>query len=155
MTLARAAADLAFALEPAVAADLDALVALRIAAMRESLQRIGRFDPVRARERFAATFDPALTQHIVVSGQRAGFIVVRPFADHLLLDHLYLAPAWQRKGLGAAVLAHLFTRADAARLPVRVGALRDSEANRFYREHGFTLTEHAEFDNYYVRMPRP
>lgn len=60
MTLAGAAADIAFALEPAVAADVDALGALRIAAMRESLQRIGRFDPVRARECFAATFDPAL-----------------------------------------------------------------------------------------------
>ena len=32
--------------------DFESLVALRIEAMRESLERIGRFDPVRARERF-------------------------------------------------------------------------------------------------------
>jgi hypothetical protein len=29
--------------------DFEALVALRIEAMRESLERVGRFDPVRAR----------------------------------------------------------------------------------------------------------
>jgi len=39
---------------------VEALVAIRIAAMRESLERIGRFDRQRARERFLAGFDPAL-----------------------------------------------------------------------------------------------
>jgi hypothetical protein len=34
------------------AADGQALADLRVDAMRESLERIGRFDPVRARERF-------------------------------------------------------------------------------------------------------
>ncbi|RMN79860.1 hypothetical protein ALQ56_05513, partial [Pseudomonas syringae pv. papulans] len=32
--------------------DFETLVAIRIEAMRESLERVGRFDPVRARERF-------------------------------------------------------------------------------------------------------
>src|SRR5437660_5430228 len=50
----------------ATADDFEALVALRIAAMRESLERIGRFDPARARERFAAGFDPARTRHVEV-----------------------------------------------------------------------------------------
>lgn len=36
----------------AEAADAEALVALRIRALRESLERLGRFDPVRSRERF-------------------------------------------------------------------------------------------------------
>lgn len=67
--------------EPATPADLDALVALRIEAMRESLERIGRFDPVRARERFAGSFDPASTRHIVLDGQRVGFVVVKQQAD--------------------------------------------------------------------------
>jgi hypothetical protein len=38
--------------EQALATDAEALVQLRIAAMRESLEHLARFDPVRARERF-------------------------------------------------------------------------------------------------------
>lgn len=34
--------------------DLDNLVAIRIEAMRESLERVGRFDPVRASDFLAA-----------------------------------------------------------------------------------------------------
>ncbi|VVE84806.1 GNAT family N-acetyltransferase [Pandoraea sputorum] len=37
---------------PTTQSDADLLASLRIAAMRESLERIGRFDPQRARERF-------------------------------------------------------------------------------------------------------
>jgi hypothetical protein len=72
--------------EPASSADAEQLVALRIAAMQPSLERLGRFDPQRARDRFLANFDPARTQHLVVDGQRVGFLVVRPQAGHLLLE---------------------------------------------------------------------
>ena len=33
--------------------DFDAMLAIRIEALRESLERLGRFDPVHARERLA------------------------------------------------------------------------------------------------------
>lgn len=141
----------AIALAPVTAGDLDALVAIRIAAMRESLERIGRFEPVRARERFAAGFSPAHTRHIIRGGERVGFVVVKPDGDGLLLDHLYLQPEAQGRGTGAAVLALVFAQADAMALPLRVGALRDSAANRFYVRHGFRLVQRGEFDNHYVR----
>lgn len=134
--------------------DLDALVALRIDAMRESLERIGRFDPVRARERFVSGFTAAYTRHILSGDERVGFVVVRPGDGELLLDHLYVRPGSQGRGVGAAVLALVFAEADAAVLPVRVGALRDSASNRFYLRHGFQLVERGEFDNYYVRRVR-
>jgi GNAT superfamily N-acetyltransferase len=138
-------------LEPAVPGDFEALVAIRIAAMRESLERIGRFDPSRARERFRSGFSPQHTQHIVCTGQRVGFVVVKPQDHCLWLDHLYIKPEQQRRGIGAQVLRLVFTRADSMRTPVKVGALRESESNEFYVRHGFSLVEQGEFDNYYVR----
>ncbi|TLG87398.1 GNAT family N-acetyltransferase, partial [Pseudomonas edaphica] len=48
--------------------DLDDLVAIRIEAMRESLERVGRFDPVRARERFLGGFEARTTRYIEASG---------------------------------------------------------------------------------------
>ena len=86
-----------------------------------------------------------------MDGERVGFYVLKPHEQGLILDHLYVRPSHQRKGIGAAVLARVFAQADALGCPVRVGALRDSESNRFYARHGFVLVEQEAFDNYHVR----
>jgi len=148
-----AARTMRIAFEPAQASDAQALAALRVEAMRESLERVGRFDVERARQRLLTGFSPPHTRHILVDGRRVGFLVVRPEAGGLLLDHLYIRPEHQRDGVGAAVLVEVFAQADRERLAVRVGALKDSPANRFYVRHGFVLAERTEWDNYYVRMP--
>lgn len=138
---------------PTTSDDLEALVQIRIEAMRESLERIGRFDATRARERFLASFDAQFCRYILVDGTLAGFLLIRPAIDHLLLDHLYIVPAQQGKRVGAAVLHAILADADAQALPVRVGALRDSDSNRFYQRHGFVKTSESEWDVYYVREP--
>lgn len=135
--------------------DLDNLVAIRIEAMRESLERVGRFDPVRARERFVNGFDAGNTRYIEVSGERVGFIVVKHHHNELSLDHLYVKPSAQGSGVGSAVLTQIFKEADAAALPIKVGALKESASNRFYTRHGFQFIESTEFDNYYVRQCVP
>ncbi|PFH08988.1 acetyltransferase (GNAT) family protein [Collimonas sp. PA-H2] len=138
----------------AVEADFEELVALRITAMRESLERVGRFDPLRARERFRSAFSAVHTRHIVFEEQRLGFVVVKPVENQLLLDHLYILPDRQGQGIGAAVLAQVFKEADALALPLRVGALRGSDANRFYQRHGFEFLAEEEWDIYYLRPER-
>jgi len=135
------------------AADFDELAVLRIAAMRESLERVGRFDPVRARERLRQTFHPEYTQFILLDGQRVGFYAFRPAEDAFHLDHLYVHPTCQSRGIGSHVMHHLLAQSDPRRMPVRLGALRDSPSNRFYQRHGFTKTAEDEWDIYYVRMP--
>ncbi|WP_248749812.1 GNAT family N-acetyltransferase [Pseudomonas sp. MWU15-20650] len=135
--------------------DVDHLVAIRIEAMRESLERVGRFDPVRARERFLSGFEAQNTHYIEVSGERVGFVVVKHHHNELLLDHLYVTPSAQGSGIGSAVLMQIFKEADAAALPVKVGALKESASNRFYTRHGFQFVESSEFDNYYVRQSVP
>ena len=138
-------------LTQARAEELEALLALRIAAMRDSLERLGRFDPERARSRFRDSFDPAHTRHVVVGNVRVGFLVLKPEDGSLLLDHLYIHPDHQGRGLGSAILAIVFAEADAARLDLRVGALRGSDSNRFYSRHGFTQVGEGDWDIYYAR----
>jgi GNAT superfamily N-acetyltransferase len=118
------------------------------------LERVGRFDPQRARARFLESFEPKFTRAIVQAGQRVGFTVVRPHSDGLLLDHLYVHPSHQSRGVGSAVLQVIFAEADARGANLRVGALRGGDSNRFYQSHGFEFSEEAEFDIYYVRRPR-
>lgn len=135
------------------AADGEALAALRVEAMRPSLERVGRFDPQRARVRFLDGFSPEHTRQILKDGERVGFFVLKPRADGLVLEHLYIRPPHQGLGIGAAVLRSVFAEADARGLEVRVGALTQSDSNRFYVRHGFVLESQAEFDNHYVRRP--
>ena len=136
---------------PAQPEDFEWLLALRIEAMRESLQRLGRFDVDRARDRFASSFVATGTRHIEAGGQRIGFVATRAADGHLWLDHLYIHPGMQRRGYGAIALAHVIEAAALRRLPIRVGALKLSDSNGFYVRHGFELVGEGEFDNYYVR----
>lgn len=140
--------------EPVGEADFEALLALRIEAMRPSLERLGRFDPQRARSRLRATFRPEHTWSIELDGQRVGFYALRPDGDGLRLDHLYLRPDASGQGLGGQVLRRILDEADRLGLPVRVGALRGSDSNRFYRRHGFVQTGEGEWDIDYLR-PAP
>ncbi|MFD4837215.1 GNAT family N-acetyltransferase [Achromobacter sp. NPDC058515] len=144
--------------QPVSEADFEALLALRIEAMRESLERLGRFDPARARSRLRATFRPEHTWSIEQDGERIGFYALRPDGDGLRLDHLYVRPAAQGQGLGGLVMRRILETADSRGLPVRVGALRDSDSNRFYRRHGFVQTDESEWDIDYLRpapAPKP
>jgi GNAT superfamily N-acetyltransferase len=142
-----------FALEPARADDFESLHALRLRAMRDSLQALGRYDERRSRERLADGFVPAHTQHILVDGQRVGFLVLRRLSHSLRLNHFYIDPPHARRGIGSAVLRWVLAQADVAQLPVELVALKGSAANRFYQRHGFVCTGEGPWDVDYLRPP--
>lgn len=139
---------------PAQAGDFEDLLALRLRAMRESLERLGRYDEQRARERLAAGFDPAHTRHILVDGRRVGFMVLKTLSHALRLEHLYIDPAMQDQGIGHRVISEVCAEADRRQLPVELVALKRSDANRFYLRHGFVATGEGEWDIDYVRLPQ-
>jgi ribosomal protein S18 acetylase RimI-like enzyme len=136
---------------PVVEDDFEFLVTLRIAAMRESLEQLGRFDPARARERLRKSFAPQHTQFIEYDRQRVGFYTLRPSDDGHYLDHFYVHPSFQSLGIGSEVLQRLLVQADLEQADVRLCALRDSRANRFYQRHGFSQTAEDEWDIHYLR----
>lgn len=140
-------------IQVAIQSDAEALADIRVVAMRESLERIGRFNPQRARDRFLSSFIPSFTRIIFISEEKVGFFVVKPDGPSLLLDHLYIKPEHQNFGIGQIVLNEIFKEADKLSLSVRVGALKESDSNRFYKRNGFLLIEESEFDNYYIRHP--
>jgi GNAT superfamily N-acetyltransferase len=133
------------------AGDFDELVMLRIAAMRESLERVGRFDPVRARERLKNSFYPEHTRFVLLDNQKVGFYTFRPLEESFQLEHLYVQPAQQSQGIGSYVLSVLFGQADEQKSSVKVGALKESASNQFYQRHGFVKQSEDTWDIYYVR----
>ena len=121
--------------------------------MNPQLERIGRLDPVRSAARFAREFRPGVTRLIHADGAFAGCVTFRPEDDAWVLEHFYLQPERQGRGLGADVLRLLLVEADATRAAVRLSVLIESPANRFYPRHGFVETHREAFDVYYRREP--
>lgn len=139
-------------LEAVTDQDFEAMLALRIAALRESLERLGRFDPERARQRFQEGFEPVWMRHIVdEAGQRIGFYTLKPRSEGqvLRLVHLYLQPGSQSQGAGAWVMNRLKEEARQSGCELSLAALKLSRANGFYQRHGFELVQAHEFDNEY------
>jgi GNAT superfamily N-acetyltransferase len=139
---------------PADVGDADALANLRVVAMQPSLQAVDRFDPERARQDFLADYSPEHTCYVVEQGVRVGCVVVKPDLLGFWLQHLYIYPQHQNRGIGSAVLAKVFALADAAQQELRVVALRGSDANRFYLRHGLVQMQEVDGDVYYTR-PQP
>ncbi len=144
--------ELAF--EPTTANDFDDLVELRIDAMKDSLEAIGRFDRERSVERFRSSFSPQNTKLIKNKDELVGFIAVSEKIDHFYLDHLYIDPKHQSSGFGSIALKKLIETSEEKELPIRLGALRASKSNDFYKRNGFEVTQEDEFDIYYERKNR-
>jgi GNAT superfamily N-acetyltransferase len=142
-------------LRPAVAADLEVLTELRATVLRADLERLGRYDPHRVRQRLRDSFSPEFTSIVLVDGTLGGSITLRPAADGRgLLEHFYLAPQRQGRGLGSAVLKTVLDRTDASDRTVVLDVLQGSAARRLYERHGFVVESEDPIDVFMVRTPR-
>ncbi|TEW52347.1 GNAT family N-acetyltransferase [Psychromonas algicola] len=129
--------------------DGNTLAEIRAAAMKPSLDALGRFDESIVRNRFLKTFNPDETIKLLTNGDLLGFYVLRAAEDHFYLDHFYIKPQYQNKNIGKRVISEIVSSSHNKGLPVRLGALRGSKSNDFYIANGFIKTHESEFDIYY------
>ncbi|MFG2117779.1 GNAT family N-acetyltransferase [Streptomyces sp. NPDC048710] len=138
-------------IRPASMADVEPLAELRAVVMRADLERLGRYDERRVRQRLRDRFVPAHTWVIETGGAFAGCVALRPAEDAHWLEHFYLAPRLQGSGIGGAVLRELLERCDRDGTPVRLQVLQGSPARRLYERHGFTLETEDPVDVFMLR----
>lgn len=136
-------------------ADVEAVAELRAVVLRADLERLGRYDGQRVRQRLRDGFAPAHTRVIEVGGAFAGCVALRPAEDAHWLEHFYLDPWVQGRGVGAAVLRELLERCDREGVTVRLNVLQGSPARRLYERHGFVLESEDPVDVFLVREPAP
>ncbi|MGF1430036.1 GNAT family N-acetyltransferase [Kitasatospora sp. LaBMicrA B282] len=140
-------------LRPASPADVEPLVEVRAAVMRPDLERLGRYDAHRVRQRLRDGFVPAHTWVIEVAGELAGCVALRPAEDARWLEHFLLAAESQGGGIGGAVLDRLLQECDRDGVRVRLNVLQGSAARRLYERHGFTVESEDPVDVWMVREP--
>ncbi|MFI9465240.1 GNAT family N-acetyltransferase [Streptomyces xiamenensis] len=145
----------AWSLRAAGAGDVEPIAELRAVVMRADLERLGRYDGHRVRQRLRDGFSADHTSVIEAGGAFAGCVTLRGGAavPDWELEHFYLAPEFQGCGLGTAVLGALLARGDAAGASVRLTVLRGSAARRLYERHGFTVTGQDSVDVFMLRRP--
>ena len=85
-------------------------------------------------------FDPAKSQILVVDGQDAGVASVEQRAEEYFVASIAVAPSWQRRGLGTAVIRDVQAQAAHERKPVRLQVLKVNPARRLYERLGFAVT---------------
>ncbi|MGW0417896.1 N-acetyltransferase family protein [Streptomyces sp. NPDC003015] len=140
-------------LRPAHPADVEPIAELRAVVMRPDLERLGRFDEQRVRQRFRDAFDERHMSIILAEGRFAGCVALRPAADAHWLEHFFITPALQGHGLGSAVLHSLLARTDADGALVRLNVLQGSAARRLYERYGFVVESEDAVDVFMVRRP--
>lgn len=140
-------------MRPAEQSDVEAIAELRAVVMRPGLERLGRYDEHRVRQRLRDGFSPRHTSIITTNGTFAGSVTLRPSDDAHWLEHFYLAPEVQGRGLGSAVLRTLLTRTDTTGDLVRLNVLQGSPARRLYERHGFTIESQDPIDIFMLRLP--
>jgi N-acetylglutamate synthase-like GNAT family acetyltransferase len=136
--------DAAIRFRPATEADFEYIVDLSIRTMRAHLERIGRYDPARRRARMRQHLDAGSLHVIAREDAVLGCCGLYDRGTRLELHSVFLEPALQGGGLGAAVFAAL-----CAEHPGRawwIEVLKESPARRFWERQGFVLTGEAPFD---------
>ncbi|MGG2464146.1 GNAT family N-acetyltransferase [Streptomyces sp. RGM 3693] len=140
-------------LRSAVIADIEPIAELRAAVMRADLERLGRYDEHRVRQRLRDSFSRRYTSIIMVDRELAGCVTIRPADGRQWLEHFYLAPHRQGQGLGSAVLRTVLERTDAQGMTVGLNVLQGSAARRLYERHGFVVEAQDPVDVFMMRPP--
>jgi ribosomal protein S18 acetylase RimI-like enzyme len=129
-----------YTLRSATDEDYDFLYQLFITTMRSSITQVWGWEEARWAVFFREHFDASRYQIVVVDGQDVGALWVEQRPTEVYLDTIEIAPAWQGRGLGTAILRAVLADARARGLPVTLQVNRASPARRLYERLGFVET---------------
>jgi ribosomal protein S18 acetylase RimI-like enzyme len=76
---------------------------------------------------------------IIMAGRMAGYISVKQTPDSIYIDNIQISPAWQRHGIGSAILNRILNGSDMK--SVKLTTFDDNPAKRLYERMGFSVFE--------------
>jgi ribosomal protein S18 acetylase RimI-like enzyme len=130
--------------------DRDFLYTLHRQVMQEYVEDTwGAWDEDWQREYFLQNFHPAHLQIIQFNGVDVGTLHIQDRAEELFIANLAILPAYQRQGIGTAVIQTLIETAASQGKPVALQVLKVNRGARsLYQRLGFGVT--GETDTHYI-----
>lgn len=131
-----------YTLTPATLADRERLWKIKKACLRRYVEETwGFWEDLSQRAHFDKNYALDEIRLIQSEGHLAGYLACARTSEGIALHNIMIAPAYQNRGLGTAVLRDLLEGARAKNLPVRLQVLRVNPARHLYERLGFTLQE--------------
>ena len=128
--------------------DVETIANLRAIVLRDDLTRLGRFNEEKVRQRFRDAFDPVHTWIIKAGSSFIGCVAFKPILDGYLVEHFYIHPNYQGKGIGSQVLDYLLKQDYVIGKRVTLNVLQGSSAQKLYERFGFTVDNEDFIDIY-------
>jgi ribosomal protein S18 acetylase RimI-like enzyme len=140
---------------PANERDFDFLYRLHALTMREYVEdTFGPWDEAFQQAYFRKKFDPAAHTVIQWGGEDVGVLYVQNRTEELFIASLEILPAYQRRGIGTAVIRMVQESASRQGKPVALQVLKANIAARgLYQRLGFGVT--GENDTHYIMAFTP
>ena len=133
-----------YSIRPAQKDELDALYDIHREAMQGYVsQTWGPWDDAFQRDFFANHW-PELRLAIEVDGSLGGFLDLDESPERIQVENLELAPNYQGRGIGTAILVSVQQRAALHNQPVGLQVLKVNPARSLYERLGFYLTGETE-----------
>lgn len=105
--------------------------------MRAYVEAIWGWNEAEQSQRFESAFDPSRTQIIEHDGQAIGMLVVDRAADPVKLMSIEIAPGYQNRGYGSAVIGRIVR--EAKNQAVWLQVLKVNRAKGLYERLGFVV----------------
>lgn len=148
----------AYTLRPATTTDIDALYMIHRAGMRGYIEATyGVWDEDWQRRAFDAKYSGIWTaaaytlEVVLVAGEIVGYLHCEREPGKVVLANIRVTPAWQRHGLGTALVEAVI--ASAAPLPVELHVMRVNPARVLYERLGFRVVAEDETHFHMLRAP--
>lgn len=134
-----------FTLQKATTDDSDFFYHVKKTVLQGYIEEIWGWDEAFQQQFHRDNYSTANCSIIYVDGVAAGTVEVKEDAGVIFISSLYLLPAYQRKGIGTAIVEQCIANAKASNKRVALEVLKiNVQAQKLYKALGFTLTERDE-----------
>jgi ribosomal protein S18 acetylase RimI-like enzyme len=133
-------------LRPATPDDIHRLYEIHRAASRQMVAETwGHWDEAWQQHYFSQHFDCSARQVIQFHSEPIGFLDVTFHADHVFLAGIEIAPEYQCRGFGTALIRDVLAKGSELHLPVRLQVLKvNKRAHALYERLSFVETGHTD-----------
>lgn len=114
---------------------------LSFSAMRALVEQAIGWDEYSQDAAFARKFILGEVRIITLDGKDIGWLQIQADDQCMILRQFFIAPEYQARGIGAAVLKQLLAESAKRGRAVSLSVMKGNRALAFYRRHGFRVID--------------